>query len=63
MHRRALFRVKAAADGLQRRLQLPAPEDVDTPGGDQVRADRDAGAEQVPVQDTVQRGPVKSGGR
>jgi hypothetical protein len=38
-HREALFRVRAAAaEGLQRRLRLPALEDVDTAGVDQVRA-------------------------
>jgi hypothetical protein len=45
-HRQALFLVRAAAaEGLQRRLRLPALEDVDTAGVDQVRADRDVGAD------------------
>jgi hypothetical protein len=34
----------AAAEGLQRRLRLPALEDVDTAGVDQVRADREVEA-------------------
>jgi hypothetical protein len=49
-HRRALFRVRAAAaEGLQRRLRLPALEDVDTAGVDQVRADRDVEAANCPA--------------
>src|SRR5439155_8976081 len=45
-HRQVLFRVRApAAEGFQRRLRLPALEDVDTAGVDQVRADRDVGAD------------------
>ncbi|MQA26753.1 MAG: hypothetical protein GEU94_15090 [Micromonosporaceae bacterium] len=49
-HRPALFRVRAAAaEGLQRRLRLPALEDVDTPGVDQVRAARDVEAANCPA--------------
>src|SRR5437016_5288960 len=47
-HRPALFRVTAAAaEGPQRRLRLPALEDVDT-GGRPVRADRDVEAANCP---------------
>jgi len=49
-HRRALFRVRAAAAaGLQHLPRLPALEDVDTTGVDRVRADRDVGAANCPA--------------
>jgi hypothetical protein len=59
-HRQTLFRVRAAAaEGLQRRLRLPALEDVDTAGVYQVRADRDVEAANLsgePVRRCAARG-------
>ncbi|MGX7729670.1 hypothetical protein ACWPOB_10390 [Rhodococcus sp. 2H158] len=49
-HRRALSRVRSgAAEGLQRRRQLPALDDVDTAGVDRVRAERDVEASHCPA--------------